>query len=280
MPWRRLWFWVRRVPDRDHNHAGSQRATLRGRLCPLRRLLLLNGRQFVSRTEWLVDKVVVPTVPDFLPARQVASIKENEVHLQDVYHQWGAEVEEPNAPTSRMMKQLSLQLEAHAHAGKWGLASHVGGLTLRTTATVGLCLARRCQIVTLLCHDGSGPRTPTTTEQAESGAQEITGDPPCTHHGDLLSEECIGWAVRTESVQALSERNRWTEKHKTLTNMCLVFYLCFDNPGVRPWSEMIHFYEKNNSTISMGGCYALTKGDMKLRGSKARSQTIATWESW
>jgi hypothetical protein len=41
------------------------------------RLLLPSGRQFESRAVWPVDSVVVPTAPGFLPAREIASIKEN-----------------------------------------------------------------------------------------------------------------------------------------------------------------------------------------------------------
>jgi hypothetical protein len=60
--------------------------------------------------------VVVPTAPNFLPAREIASIQENKVHPQDVYHQWDAEMEEPNIPASMTMKQLPLQLKARARA--------------------------------------------------------------------------------------------------------------------------------------------------------------------
>jgi hypothetical protein len=40
------------------------------------RLLLPSGRQFESRAEWTLDKVVIPATPDFLPVREVAVVRE------------------------------------------------------------------------------------------------------------------------------------------------------------------------------------------------------------
>jgi hypothetical protein len=203
--------------DQDHNHPGWRHAMSTGRLRPLRRQ--------TTAAKWspvrVPSRVVIeqrggPNSAWLLPAREVVCIKENYVHLQDVYHQWNVEVVGSDVPTTRTAKQLTLQLKERARIWKWGQISPVGGLTLLITAAVGLYMARRRQIVTLLRRNGAGPRTPTTPNMLlagpPKGRDHIGSALAVDGSGDLLSREQTEQAVQADSVPALIGRKRYHER--------------------------------------------------------------------
>jgi hypothetical protein len=108
-----------------------------------------------------VDKVVNPATPEFLTAREVATVREHEVYLPDAYEEWDAEAVAPDVPIFRTTTQLRQQLEARARSSRVVWVSIVGGLTLVVAAIIGCCWLKWRQMTAIMRCRGGRPRTPT-----------------------------------------------------------------------------------------------------------------------